>query len=696
MYAGEPYITTPEGFIMPMETASHLYNFQAIDPRYAHHPYPLMAPHHNLPHHHPQLHHQYSATCDEGFVSVDQTTNATAASDGDTSVTTDEGKFGKLRDKERQQIQHVLHETQKTKGKGEEVNSADLSDSGVSETEEVAATASNTSPVGSASIESKEILQKSSEKISNSLKDSDITKMENYSENKKCVSTETSHTDTEIECKIQQKCDSCDRLGNKVNSDGSISSAETVMENVPSLTHQSVENTIERSYELQTKSKKDLDSNKEEAEITETKEDILECNLSLTEFKNASSKHEIITTEDSSLSASTTSNCRVDSIDSDTLSVQIKNEVKNENTIESSKSSTADRHSDENVSPDCEEESSKSKDLGVTEAVRRWIREVTPDKAFSLSDEVQSMLLESSIDEFSDEDDYFEDQVVHPGEKGGGTCLTNASGYFNKGHDIELQSKNVKGNPFGAPCSDSKNQTKRVASCSTSDILDDYDGCSSISSLSDGQIFSPNNQSQSSSRTITPSRHFNDCHVDEQRLHSLTCDPSGFRKYYQLGIEIDDASSPQAQQSPPSDALSNGISTNNVLPLAAEILTADQYSLTSQGKACKCSVNQHPPPPNCGSPSPFKNPPKYGGEEDQEDASPTSPTSSYSSGIGSSLASTPVNSPQRSVNTCLHARGAAPQHSGRLPFLLLPPNMQAENSAAASASLNAIHCCSLM
>lgn len=169
------------------------------------------------------------------------------------------------------------------------------------------------------------------------------------------------------------------------------------------------------------------------------------------------------------------------------------------------------------------------KDLKVTEAVTRWIREVTPEKAFTLSEEVQTFLLadQESEGEMDPEDEYIEDEI---------TAETKPI--------TVLEPKNVKGNPFVAPSSESPFMgvdgcSKRVALMNkfrgtTPDTFDDYDGSSTISNLSVGHLYS-----EASSCLASANQSFDE-EAEKYAENPEMYDPSAYAKYYQLGIEVDE------------------------------------------------------------------------------------------------------------------------------------------------------------
>lgn len=183
------------------------------------------------------------------------------------------------------------------------------------------------------------------------------------------------------------------------------------------------------------------------------------------------------------------------------------------------------------------------KDLKVTEAVKRWIREVTPEKAFTLSEELQTRLLgeQDRIRDMNTEDEYIEDAISEDSKS-----------------VIVMQSKNVKGNPFVAASSDVPNLgmegcSKRVALMNrlqrTTDILDEYDGASTISNLSFDHLYSE----VSSSHPVSVNHSFDEEEVDEYTENPDIYNPSAYTKYYQLGIELDEtpiATPPPSEQKP--------------------------------------------------------------------------------------------------------------------------------------------------
>ncbi|KAG0718854.1 hypothetical protein GWK47_051673 [Chionoecetes opilio] len=169
------------------------------------------------------------------------------------------------------------------------------------------------------------------------------------------------------------------------------------------------------------------------------------------------------------------------------------------------------------------------KDLKVTEAVTRWIREVTPEKAFTLSQEFQSRLLadQESVGEMDTEDEYIEDEMAPEAKP-----------------DIILEPKNVKSNPLVAPSSESPvlgadGCGKRVAFMNkfrgtTPDTIDDYDGSSTISNLSVGNV-----HSEASSCLASVNQSFDE-DAEKYAGNPEMYDPSAYAKYYQLGIEVDE------------------------------------------------------------------------------------------------------------------------------------------------------------
>ena len=283
------------------------------------------------------------------------------------------------------------------------------------------------------------------------------------------------------------------------------------------------------------------------------------------------------------------------------------------------------------------EEPLQLKDLGVTAAVRQWVREVTPDKAFSRSDEtfLCNQNFGWTFGEEEEEDEYYEDD---PGGEGEGSKLSLKSTISR-----EEPPKNVQGNPFGATCSDSDhtvNATKRVASSP------DYDSHSP----------STHRKSYSYTKISSPLKDSGD-HTNNLNSSSETFEPSSCQKYFKIS----------ADNSGTEKSTSQAFSSSLELPKDIGDCKSDSYARN----------------PNSIVPS---SPKTFSGGSQVAAEGITSP---YSSGIGSSLATTPANSPMH----------APPHHhpssSARLPFLFLPPNIGAENSSAA-ASLNAVHCCTLM
>ncbi|XP_068217644.1 uro-adherence factor A-like [Palaemon carinicauda] len=196
------------------------------------------------------------------------------------------------------------------------------------------------------------------------------------------------------------------------------------------------------------------------------------------------------------------------------------------------------------------------KDLKVTEAVKRWIREVTPEKAFFLS-EVQTRLLENEIQEEMDtEDEYIEDELPQS------TNVRN--------------SKNVEGNPFAAASSDApivgmESCSKRVALSNkqrgiSPDTLDDYDGSSTISNLSNEHLYSE----ASSSQPASFSHSFDEEEVEKYTENPNIYNPIAFAKYYQLGIEVDETT-PAATPIPQSSLISR--ETTPVVQMESETVS---------------------------------------------------------------------------------------------------------------------------
>ncbi|KAK7070975.1 hypothetical protein SK128_026904 [Halocaridina rubra] len=168
-------------------------------------------------------------------------------------------------------------------------------------------------------------------------------------------------------------------------------------------------------------------------------------------------------------------------------------------------------------------------DLKVTEAVKRWIREVTPEKAFFLSEEVQTRILEQSIQEEMDsEDEYIEDEIPQSAR----STVENP--------------KNVEGNPFvaassNAPFAGMESCNKRVAASNrqrgnTPDTLDEYDGSSTISNLSSDHLYSEASSSQPASFNQSFEEDYNEKYNENPNMYN----PAVYAKYYQLGVEVDE------------------------------------------------------------------------------------------------------------------------------------------------------------
>lgn len=366
----------------------------------------------------------------------------------------------------------------------------------------------------------------------------------------------------------------------------------------------------------------------------------------------------------------------------------------NSNSTLSSASETCSQ-SREKDSPTLEEEdccssaleqnelSQSFKDLGVTEAVKRWIREVTPEKAFAISQETRSLILSSVVNCHDDEEDDDDDQSLDTSEE------SDDVEYFE-----EQESKNVLGNPSVASPSEGAGSERVAASTlskdsivtlyhdgtlpqrfneerfrlsSSQDVLDEYDGESVISCLSRGRLYS----SSSCSSFPLAHPHLEDAtHIeDDPRVY----DPNVYSKYYQLGVDV---------RPTPSCSISTRESTLSPLPLGSESEDADPnkddpptptapkcMSLSTElYKSQKFGTNMsHTSPslcedplplPHCGFQGPFLGKEVHHEGQEAEEAEEASacdknihfqqhvPSSSVtSSGIGSSLASTPNVSP---------------------------------------------------
>mgnify|MGYP000648664983 CR=1 FL=1 len=195
----------------------------------------------------------------------------------------------------------------------------------------------------------------------------------------------------------------------------------------------------------------------------------------------------------------------------------------------------------------------------------------------------------------------------------------------------------MKGNPFGVRHSERhcvNRRTERVASFSSvTDVLDEYDGCSSVSELSQGPLFSPYNShfsSQASSRTITPCRNSETDVDDLEQEVKYAFDENARKTYYQLASNLEESST--------------------------KLYNGEETKQSSQGNT------------SC--------------QHSQEDL-PSSSESTCTSGIGSSLNTTPANSPMHMPNAGLP----------RSPMFFIPANMRAEADPALFPSA---HCCSIM
>ena len=726
LYAGEPFIATTEGYLMPMD-ASQMYHQDSY--HYMHHvpqyPYQIIQP---------SMVNQYMQNGDEGFISVEHTpqlpdyaVDPITSTNKQAQVSSEDAKFGALHETEVQQIIDVLHESST-----EETHRADMSDSGVSETEETAAAADScNSNSKNESIDA----NKTSENVENDdtpVEQNDQHSLVEFSDEAIISDIECSQLKTTNAQTIHEK-QTVDQISQDSQSHEDIQAEDDEIKKCGVTNLQNIEtedtNTMNFMAELGEVNESIPATNAIVILPTITKPDLdFDKSLGLKIIQKLEKIHlsgrlEVVQEEESNQVSEVTSASSEGSVsydvgpvlfdgtcihDSDSLSssspdvddkddefdANVRKEMELAQSMLNSRMSAEEAVSNKNVGANIERDPLMLNNYKVTDAVKRWIREVTPEKVFSLSEAAQSMIMDRRLEGYSeDEDEYFEDEVA---ESSGRTFHYHKIENLSDNNatstmipsKIDESAKNVRGNPFGAQRSDlycSVNPTKRVASCSNSDALDDYDGCSTVSNLSQGALFSNTASqitSQSSSRTITPTSNI-ETMCDDISTKTVTYDPSGYSKYYQLAVQVDDfPTQTHCQQSshcPLSDNLSKN-SSNTVLPMAVEILNKEELKRYDENHDVTHSSN-------CGKSLSSPNSSKISHVTDTKSSplsSAFSVTSAYSSGIGSSLATTPTTSPQH-----LPPRN----NSGRLPFFFVPPNIRAENS---SASLNTIHCCSLM
>ncbi|CAL4060889.1 unnamed protein product, partial [Meganyctiphanes norvegica] len=725
LYTGEPFVAAPGGYVVP------------YDPSICHvHGISYMPPHHLQP----QMSH------DEGFSSLQHSPylpeTATEPHIPHGHNLDDDSKnlvFGNLQERERRQIQEILHERSKV-GKSDSIES---SDSGVSESEETALSEASSGKLrerhpsqGSKSSDNTE--EKYSASSIEDEMDAHLNNSENLQEdtiNSECSSISTGEL-SEFKRQnsmpntsplISSCCESDEKdkllrskttevLQSKNYTDGS-----EIMPNVA-------------SYSLETMHSNELnDQENSNLRISKNENVTLECNsddidnshvplslkLSANSTENINQNTDTVKSEqshgymkslnDSSLeSTRELSKCLSDKFESsDTLPDSEDNMFKNSNEynainghesvteIECFSSNAKDFVELDSTEISLKKEKVKTiitelstvesevlktenevkanisiqdtggtiesiidhedlKDLKVTEAVKRWIRDVTPEKAFTLSEHVQELLL--SQQEFSDDDEYIEDEIEED------TKSINV-----------LDPKNVRSNPFGAASNDSLNEvieccSKRVASVSN-EIVDEYDGASTISNLSHGRLYSE------SSFSFPPSINQSFDEVDEEETEEGTekaeiYNPNIYAKYYQLGVDMEDTTpvatpgrtrenSPQSQcgsECADTDSCkfntTGDYSSTSPLPLATELLKSEMISNMSH----IADINEDVAHDALCLSNPDLYLKHFGASlreigdsgvqsEESSDEIEFRSKSGVSSGIGSSLASTPALSP---------------------------------------------------
>ncbi|ROT79776.1 hypothetical protein C7M84_001503 [Penaeus vannamei] len=490
LYTGEPFVATPGGYVVPLDPASvcHVHGLP-----YVPQPFPAHAP---LPH---QAH-------DEGFVSVqhspylpeavpppggEQAQQAGGTSGDDASKTV----FSDLQDTERRQIQEILQDRAKV-GKSD---STESSDSGVSESEETAAT-----ELSSDELEARE--RRTSREQGAAAEQGDPAGEETAAASSDaCQFQETLKNETCINAQLD--------LSEVSSSDDTLSAtaentAETVSltasdDSCPKVAEQCDASGAEELLSQTPVSCEDASDVCRSTQVSAPVTDITDAESCTTLALADSAELESVC---ASPVSGNTNLCDI-SVDSRT-----EGAVNDGGTRESS----IDRDS--------------LKDLKVTEAVKRWIREVTPEKAFTLSEEVQSLLLaeQELDDELDTEDEYIEDEISEEAKA------------------IVMDPKNVEGNPFVAASSDAlksdmESCSKRVASCSrsrgtTPETFDEYDGASTISNLSFDRLYSE----ASSSRPASTNHSFDEEEIEKYSGNPEIYNPVAYAKYYQLGIEVDE------------------------------------------------------------------------------------------------------------------------------------------------------------
>ena len=609
LYTGEPFVATPGGYVVPLETAAsvcHIHGIQYVTPAF----------HQRLP--------------DEGFVSLQHSPylpdvaaeppTAEAQTPEGTNSQSDSAKtvFSDLQDTERQQIQEILQEHNKVS----KTDSTESSDSGVSESEEVAA-----AEASSDELETRQ--DNSSTQTPPESEDSpDTTATDTTTSTSQCQEDSLTSPEVEdthyssiqhntvtaelcsisVQADIDELCVSQESLA--CQTEESISEDQTLCEEVVLLhVSESIEKevtcsendtvAVPESITVDTESR---DHQEEQppcpSPVAQGNDDITteECNgnITLTEANEKDERcepeipSECVASEESSVDTSVTdseinilaqeteetllsntsiidvvadnqnsvSSPEINSESCDELTESPSNEYTNPSTsIDENAPCKSEEISLEEENFEADEDFSSElkdneiitlskesyegidsnisidriKELKVTEAVTRWIREVTPEKAFTLSEEVQSRLLadQESIGEMDTEDEYIEDEMATEIKP-----------------NTVLEPKNVKGNPFVAPSSEfpvmgMDGCSKRVALMNkfrgtTPDTIDDYDGSSTISNLSIGNL-----HSEASSCLASVNQSFDE-DVDKYAGNPEMYDPSAYAKYYQLGIKVDE------------------------------------------------------------------------------------------------------------------------------------------------------------
>ncbi|KAF2361413.1 hypothetical protein FHG87_007832 [Trinorchestia longiramus] len=743
LYAGEPYVTTPDGFLLPMDP-TQLCQYPQPGPLYmpavAQYPFSVLLP--------GEVPHQYQPVADEGFVSVEHTPQLPEhapeplcsdcvvrndASESNLATQEDCSKFGPLEETEKLQIEEILSEEPILSSAEPSVSTSEAS---VNETDEKhsivqgqedAVHENLADGMTPSKTETKELedVKAVDERMSPSItenteqNEASTFPCEDFPERQESIETERC---TEvIPPEIIECMPAFDSLQPEPSKDDSSDSEPCRDENIDiqecknsvtcessSMLSQSSPNGVEKLPVFSDSLMSDHSTT--EDKVNEPNINPITCRpvshigCSGSEENNLSNVTSNVTygpeqlmtaaceeesqrenAEKTTKSSNHIHNSRIR--DNDRLNASILRCARDE-ALESIAEESSGSLSDSSISSEepellsqltAEMESALSLlhsreekiELPVTQAVKRWIREVTPEKIFTLTSVDESCVSVLGLDEStSSEDDYSEDEFL---SKDDSKCSPSSTLLSSTQNDISLEKspKNVKGNPFGcAQCSKFRTDaiTKRVADCSPElDVLEDYDGCSSVSSLSQGPLFSNSNSlesSKSSSRTITPSRSLSEGEdIVDVETEICRCHPSSYKKYYKLAIELDE-SPPRTtgSQSPNGFAHSQASSSEEVLPLAAEILRSQQHASFSLGSDASSSTTTNSLLLKSSSTS----------------------SSVTSSGLGSSVATTPNSSPHR-----LPLHSSAP----RFPFILLPPNVGAETG---SASLNSIHCCSIM